>query len=70
MSVLDLFPNATFLEIGANIGMHSLVAKKRGKIVFIVEPNSETVKRVQNLNELHDYSEEYFARSGKPGSSN
>ena len=57
MSALDLYPNAAFLDIGANIGMHSLVAAKRGKRVFAVEPNVDTVKRLHksvNLNRLQE----------------
>ena len=57
MSALDSFPKAAFLDIGANIGVHSLVAARRGRRVFSVEPNFETVKRFHksvNLNGLQD----------------
>ena len=57
MGALNFYQNAAFLDIGANIGMHSLVAARRGKRVFAVEPNVDTVKRLHksiNLNRLHE----------------
>ena len=57
LNALKTFPKSTFLDIGANIGAHSLTAAKLGWNVVAVEPNPETVKRLHksvNLNNLQD----------------
>ena len=57
MDALTKYPNAAFLDIGANIGMHSLVAAKKGHQVVAVEPKLETIQRLHksvNLNNLQE----------------
>ena len=57
LKALKTFPKSIFLDIGANIGAHSLTAAKLGWNVVAVEPNPETVKRLHksvNLNNLQD----------------
>ena len=51
------YPNASFLDLGANIGLQSLVVAQTGRKVVSVEPKLETVKRLHksvNLNNLTD----------------
>ena len=57
LEALKRYPNASFLDVGANIGMHSLVVAQTGRKVVAVEPKLETVKRLHksvNLNNLTD----------------
>ena len=49
------YPKSTFLDIGANIGMHTLVVAKLGYDVIAVEPKRSTIERLHksvNLNGL------------------
>ena len=57
MEALDRYPKATFLDIGANIGIHCLTAAKRGRKVVAVEPKPETVQHLHksvNVNHFQD----------------
>ena len=57
LQTFERYPNASFLDVGANIGMHSLVVAQTGRKVVAVEPKLETVKRLHksvNLNNLTD----------------
>ena len=52
---LKRYPKSKFLDIGANIGMHTLVVAKLGYDVIAVEPKLNTIKRLHksvNLNGL------------------
>ena len=55
MSALKYFPSAVYLDIGANIGMHSLVVAKSGRKVVAVEPQTSNILRLHksvNVNKL------------------
>ena len=54
-NALKRYPKSTFLDIGANIGMHTLVMANLGNDVIAVEPKWSTIKRLHksvNLNHL------------------
>ena len=54
-SAMARYPNATLLDAGANLGMHSLVVAKSGRKVVAVEPKLSTVMRLHksvNINQL------------------
>ena len=39
-------PNAVFLDVGANLGIHSLFAARLGFNVWSIEPQIENLKKV------------------------
>lgn len=49
MTALDLFPNVVFLDVVANIGIHSLTAAQKGRQIVALEPSPSTITR------LHKY---------------
>ena len=57
LSAMEKYPSAIFLDIGANVGMHSLSVARFGRRVVAVEPKLSTIKRLHksvNLNRLAD----------------
>ena len=43
--LMSFFPDPTFVDVGANVGIHSLVVAKRGYRVVAVEPQQECITR-------------------------
>ena len=57
LQAFQRYPKASFVDVGSNIGMHSLVVARTGRKVVAVEPKLETVKRLHksvNLNNFID----------------
>ena len=50
------YPNASFLDLGANIGLQSLVVARTGRKVVAVEPKLETVKRLHKSVNLNNFT--------------
>jgi len=51
-----LTPGDLFVDVGANIGIYSILAAERGARVIAVEPDPDTAARLQSNADLNGYS--------------
>ena len=52
-----IFPGAIVLDIGANIGIYTLLAAKRGARVFAIEADPDNAKTLRHHVELNGYND-------------